>query len=224
MAKANERDRYKYGVCTNRDKEGKPCPKCESKEVQKTRMGQDFVCEECKEPLRQVPPPKQSTPPGKLIGIIVAAIIILGGGGVAAYFLLHKASPKVEKVELNDFSKKPVVENNDTLKVTNIPVNPKENVTDSSTVKVTKPVPPIDGGGTGKIPYGKWTGGSKNGKPHGTQITFTFTARHLIDSRDPKKRMADPGDYIIGEYDNGNLIQGRWYKSSGGFESIIIGK
>ena len=59
MARPSERDRYKYGICTNRDKngEGTPCPKCESKEVQKVRAGQDFVCEECKEPLRMVPPP-----------------------------------------------------------------------------------------------------------------------------------------------------------------------
>lgn len=47
MARPSERDRYKYGICTNRDKngEGTPCPKCESKEVQKVRAGQDFVCE-----------------------------------------------------------------------------------------------------------------------------------------------------------------------------------
>ena len=47
MARPSERDRYKYGICTNRDKngEGTPCPKCESKEVQKVRGGQDFVCE-----------------------------------------------------------------------------------------------------------------------------------------------------------------------------------
>lgn len=42
MARPSERDRYKYGICTNRDKngEGTPCPKCESKEVQKVRAGQ----------------------------------------------------------------------------------------------------------------------------------------------------------------------------------------
>jgi len=80
------------------------------------------------------------------------------------------------------------------------------------------------GSSSGQLSYGKWTGGTKNGKPHGTQITFTFTTSHQIDSRDPKKRIANAGDYIIGEYDNGRLVQGRWYKSSGGFESVMIGK
>ena len=83
MARPSERDRYKYGICTNRDKngEGTPCPKCESKEVQKVRAGQDFVCEECKEPLRMVPPPKEG-PNKKLIGGIVAAVVVLGGVGI----------------------------------------------------------------------------------------------------------------------------------------------
>ncbi|MDR1200021.1 MAG: Ig-like domain-containing protein [Tannerellaceae bacterium] len=93
MAKASERDRYKYGVCTNRDKDGKPCPKCESKEIQKIRMGQDFVCEECKEPMRQVPPPKPPTPRGMIIGIVVAALIILGTA--VYFFVLPKKSSSV---------------------------------------------------------------------------------------------------------------------------------
>lgn len=87
MARASERDRYKYGICTNRDKggEGAPCPKCESKEVQKVRGGQDFVCDECKEPLRMVPPPPTG-PNMKLIGGIIAAVVVLGGAGIGIYF------------------------------------------------------------------------------------------------------------------------------------------
>lgn len=87
MARPSDRDRYKYGICTNRDKggEGTPCPKCESKEVQKVRGGQDFVCEECKEPLRMVPPPKEG-PNTKLIGGIIAAVVVLGGVGAGIYF------------------------------------------------------------------------------------------------------------------------------------------
>lgn len=83
MARPSDRDRYKYGICTNRDKggEGAPCPKCESKEVQKVRGGQDFVCDECKEPLRMVPPPPTG-PNMKMIGGIIAAVVVLGGAGI----------------------------------------------------------------------------------------------------------------------------------------------
>ena len=99
MAKANERDRYKYGVCTNRDyKDGKPCPKCVSKEVQPIRTGQDFVCEECKEPMRQVPPPKPPFPT-KMV-IIIAAVVVIGIAAVVVfiggYFTTSKSEVKVE--------------------------------------------------------------------------------------------------------------------------------
>ena len=76
MAQSNVR--FKYGICTNRDyEEGKPCPKQVSKEVQKIRNGQDFVCEVCKETLKVVPPP----PPiyWKRILPILATIFLLGG-------------------------------------------------------------------------------------------------------------------------------------------------
>lgn len=100
MARASERDRYKYGICTNRDKggEGAPCPKCESKEVQKVRGGQDFVCDECKEPLRMVPPPKEG-PNMKMIGGIIAAVVVLGGAGIG---IALSTGDKTEEQQVDD--------------------------------------------------------------------------------------------------------------------------
>lgn len=100
MARASERDRYKYGICTNRDKggEGTPCPKCESKEVQKVRGGQDFVCDECKEPLRMVPPPKDGSNI-KMIGGIIAAVVVLGGAGIG---IALSGGEKTEEQQVTD--------------------------------------------------------------------------------------------------------------------------
>ncbi len=73
------------------------------------------------------------------------------------------------------------------------------------------------------LDYGKWSGAWKNGKPNGTG-TMRYTKEYLIDSRDPQKRVAQAGDYIIGEYANGRLVQGVWYDSSNNVKgSIIIG-
>lgn len=73
------------------------------------------------------------------------------------------------------------------------------------------------------LDYGKWSGSWKNGKPHGTG-TMRYIKEHLIDSRDPQKRTAVKGDYIIGEFANGRLVQGVWYDSSNNVKgSIIIG-
>lgn len=123
MARSSERDRYKYGICTNRDKngEGTACPKCENKEVQAIRAGQDFVCEECKEPLRMVPPPK-SGPNMKLIGGIVAAVVVLGGAGTGYYMFIggEKSAKPIDVVQPVDTTivDQPVEE--DTMKVEEI--------------------------------------------------------------------------------------------------------
>ena len=77
---------------------------------------------------------------------------------------------------------------------------------------------------TPKLSYGKWTGKWKNGKPHGTG-TMTYTTSHLIDSRDPQQRTAEKGDYIVGEFYEGALVQGVWYdKGNNQKGAIIIGR
>lgn len=76
---------------------------------------------------------------------------------------------------------------------------------------------------SGRLSYGKWSGSWKGGKPNGTG-TMCYTEEHLIDSRDPQKRVAKAGDYIIGEFANGRLVQGVWYDSANNVKgSIIIG-
>lgn len=75
----------------------------------------------------------------------------------------------------------------------------------------------------GRLDYADWNGGWKNGQPHGTG-TMTYKEEHLIDSRDPKGRTAQPGESVTGEWSDGHLVMGRWTKSDGSKESIIIGK
>ena len=75
-----------------------------------------------------------------------------------------------------------------------------------------------------KLSYGKWSGAWKSGKPNGMG-TLTYTREQVIDARDPHKRVAKPGDYIVGEFSDGKLVQGRWFDASNNLKgSIIIGK
>lgn len=88
-----------------------------------------------------------------------------------------------------------------------------------ATVKVTvnkSTTPPPN-----NLGYGNFTGPMKNGQPNGSG-TLRYTSSHLIDSRDPKGRVALPGDYVIGEWKNGKLIQGRWYNSVNNSKGAII--
>ena len=73
--------------------------------------------------------------------------------------------------------------------------------------------------------YATWKGRTKNGLPNDENGTMTYKTQYLIDSRDPQRRMAEPGDYIIGEFSEGKLVQGIWYDSTNTVKgSIIIGK
>ena len=77
--------------------------------------------------------------------------------------------------------------------------------------------------GNNNLGYGTFSGPIKNRQPNG-RGTLRYKASHLIDSRDPKGRVALPGDYVIGEWKNGKLIQGTWFDSSNNSKgSIIIG-
>ena len=84
-----------------------------------------------------------------------------------------------------------------------------------------KPVKKDPKPGKGNLGYGYFTGPMKNGQPNGSG-TLRYTSSHLIDSRDPKGRVALPGDYVIGEWKNGKLIQGRWYNSVNNSKGAII--
>ena len=89
----------------------------------------------------------------------------------------------------------------------------------------TNPAPEKTTSGRKSLGYGTYEGTLRNGQPDDVKGRLTFTASHVIDSRDPKKRMAEPGDYVIGEFSEGHLVQGIWYGSDGSRKgSIIIGK
>ena len=303
MAKASERDRYNYGVCTNKDHDGKPCPKCGSREVQKIRKGQDFVCVECTETLRKVPPPKPPFP-WKWIVIIVGLLAVLGVGGYFGYGFITNVGTTVEPpgggdpppptpdgITLNktylefktigareqltetvfpaDVSEKnkrviwqsgdETVATVDSVGVVRAVANggavvsayllngisatcyvtvddgqdnqgkevigddPEETTGDVTNVGKTE-YPPQPGVtfGTISIPGGTYTGDLKNGQPHG-KGTIYYNSHTLIDSRDTKKRYAEAGESLTGQFKDGRLLQGEITYKNGEKEAIIIG-
>lgn len=74
---------------------------------------------------------------------------------------------------------------------------------------------------THSLSYGSWTGTWKNGQPNGIG-TLKYTKQHLIDKRDRKKRVADPGEYIIGEFVEGKLVQGTLYDTNNNVKATIV--
>ena len=65
-----------------------------------------------------------------------------------------------------------------------------------------------------KFSWGKYEGEMKNDKPHGTG-KFVFTQKHVINSHDRKKRMANPGEYVQGQFVNGEITIGKHFAADG---------
>jgi hypothetical protein len=77
------------------------------------------------------------------------------------------------------------------------------------------------------------TSGSKNlgyavykGRwPNDVKGRMEFKTSHIIDSKDPKGRVAQAGDYVVGEWCDGHLVQGVWYDVNNRVKgSILIGR
>ena len=199
----------------------------------------DFVCLECGEELQpyvedKVPEKGKSKTPILIgVAVIVLAIIIgcvfafTGGSNepeVAAVDSTKVDSSAVAKTDTVTIVKTDTIKKIDTVtieKTVEKVETPKATKTTTTTTKTSK----ASGTAKGSVNLGfaKFTGTVSGGKPNG-QGTMRFTSSHVIDSRDPKGRVADAGDYVIGEWVSGKLVQGRWYGSDNNVKgSIIIG-
>lgn len=90
------------------------------------------------------------------------------------------------------------------------------------TVKKHESTPSVSSGKL-SLSYGNYNGSIKRGYAHG-QGRLVYTTYRVINRNDPKKRTANPGDYVIGEFYNGFVVYGKHYDSSGNLlESLTFG-
>lgn len=227
--------RYNWGICTNRDMDGNgtPCPKCASKEKIRVSLSHDFVCPECGERLQKVRPPK--TPIEKYGPVIIAVIVIIVVV-IIVFAVMTCNSGKAPKPIRSDSNSTKVLENDSTKKkksADTIREGPSEvGLTKEPVTTKTHPNGRTSNKGLNK-PATESKGGSKNlgyaifkgSWPNDVDGRMIFKTSHIIDNRDPKQRIADAGDYVIGEFSDGHLVQGIWYSADGTVKgSIIIGK
>ena len=224
----NDRIRYRYGICLNDN-----CEKCKSKEVQEIPARKDFVCQnpECGKPLRECPPPKKGGNT-KLIGIIAGVVVLLAIiGGIIAFSGDSEDKPAPASVP-------EVTENTDSIKAAQEAAE-QQRIKDSldavaaaeaakkqEAEKKTEPAPAAQkpaksASGSKNLGYATF----KGSWPNDVNGRMVFTSSHVIDSKDPKGRVAEPGDYVIGEWADGHLVQGIWYGSDNQVKgSVIIGR
>lgn len=229
MAERNtDRIRYRYGICLNDN-----CEKCKSKEVQEIPARKEFVCPECGKPLRECPPPKKGGNT-KLIGIIAGVVVLLAIiGCIIAFSGDNEDKPAPAPVP-------EVTENTDSIKaaqeaaeqqrikdslaaVEAANAKKQEQLTEkpaAAPAPTPKPAKPA-ASGSKNLGYATF----KGSWPNDVNGRMVFTSSHVIDSKDPKGRVAEAGDYVIGEWADGHLVQGIWYSSDNQVKgSVIIGR
>ena len=188
------------------------------------------------------------------VWIIIVLIVVLLGAGAAYYFLFYKEgeSKKYSKDLMELLNNTSQIDN--VINTIPIPseITPTETITTISelqeveqpvkeespivqqplveksqqaeSAKPTQQTSTSKSSGTVSVTGGKYTGELQNGKPHGMG-TINYNSRTLIDSRDPKKRYAETGYTLTGEFYEGRLVQGQLSDEKGNqLERIIIGR
>lgn len=214
--------RYRYGICLN-----ETCSKAKSKEVQQIAARKEFVCEECGKPLRECPPPKK----GNKTPIVVVTVVLVVAL-IAAFFIFSGGESKqLTEPQLATKDSDIVKVEKDTIGISEVKkdepvVEPMKEEKPKVEKTAEKPAKPATSSSNSKnLGYATFKGNLKNGQPNDVNGRLIFKTSHVIDSRDPKGRVAEAGDYVIGEFSEGHLVQGIWYGSDNTVKgSIIIGK
>ena len=233
----NDYQRYRYGICLNDN-----CEKCKSKEVQEISSRKDFVCQnpECGKPLRECPPPRRRSSKKLILGILAALIIIgavlaivLSGDGKSGKaeqeMIAAVDSDSIRAAQMEE-KQLAMQRQQDSLqaiadslaRVAEEAMIAEEQAKEKvQNTPAAKPASPRAASGSKDLGYATF----KGTWPNDVNGRLVFKSAHLIDSRDPKSRMAEAGDYVIGEFSDGHLVQGIWYGSDNTVKgSIIIGK
>lgn len=214
--------RYRYGICLN-----ETCSKAKSKEVQQIAARKEFVCEECGKPLRECPPPKKGNKPPIVVVTVVLVVAL-----IAAFFIFSGGESKQPtEPQLATKDSDIVKVEKDTIGISEVkkdepvvePMKEEKPKIDKTAGKQAKPA--TSSSNSKNLGYATFKGNLKNGQPNDVNGRLIFKTSHVIDSRDPKGRVAEAGDYVIGEFSEGHLVQGIWYGSDNTVKgSIIIGK
>ena len=197
----------------------------------------EFICSECESELEPVSEKDTNSDEEelkkkkqkRLISISIIAVVLLAiVGGIIALSGGSDEAPAPAPVE--------VKENTDSIKAAQEAAE-QQRIKDSldavaaaeaakkqEAEKKAEPTPapkPASTGGSKNLGYATF----KGSWPNDVNGRMVFKESHVIDNKDPKKRVAEVGDYVIGEWSDGHLVQGIWYGADNQVKgSVIIGK
>lgn len=213
------------GMCRNED-----CEMCD--QIQEAEKS-NFKCEKCGKDL--IPFGNKTSEPGggpnkKLIGIIAGVVVLLAIiGCIIAFSGGSEEKPvpaPVPEVKENTDSIKAAQEAAEQQRIKDsldAAEAAKQQAEEEAKKKKEDGVKtqPQPGGGSKNLGYATF----KGSWPNDVNGRMVFKTSHVIDSKDPKGRIAEAGDYVIGEWADGHLVQGIWYGADNQVKgSVIIGR
>ncbi len=205
-------DMTRKGSCINFGN----CSKADLKETIEIGVTEDFLCPECDSELTEVAGKSKG---GKkkplIIGGAVLALLLAGGGLIFA--LSGDESEDIDYAALAEVEQlQPVAEEPEATVVETpapAPATPEPEA---------KPAPKSNSGL--ELGYATYKGDLKDGKANGMG-TMYYNERHLISARDRQERYAEAGDYIVGEFYDGELVQGKLFgEDNVQKQTLILGR
>lgn len=139
----------------------------------------------------------------KLLALLLTVVLAI----IVARSIIRNLSMRPEKAVTEEEA--PVLKKDSIAMPENLPVQ-----TSARTI-AKKPSQSVE-----SFVVGTFTGSLKNGFPNGFG-TLTFKSKRRIDMHDLEERIAEPGDYIKGDWTNGHLNYGEWYSSDGTKKGFI---
>ena len=213
------------GICRNED-----CEMCD--QIQEAEKS-NFKCEKCGKdliPFGNKTSESSGGPNKKLIAILVGVIVLLAIiGGIIAMSGSGEETPKQEPVTVapvdsDSIKAAQIAAENQRLKDSLAAVEAAKAEKKKAPAKEAQPAPapkPVPKAGSKNLGYATF----KGTWPNDVNGRMVFSSSHVIDSKDPKKRVAEAGDYVIGEWADGHLVQGIWYGADNQVKgSVIIGR
>jgi hypothetical protein len=220
-------------VCKNDNYNGSSCPRCLTKQNFLEFPAYEFAtegvpsnCDTCGAELSWETIDVRGPLNPKLIAAIAAGVLVIG---TVVFFIMRPSSAVEEVVEPTEVvqtppevAPEPVVEEEPEATPAPDPVKPAE------PAPVVSKAPTTTSGGS--APKGTQTltvngntykGEVLNGKPHGMG-TMYYKQSTQISPKDLKKRMAESGDYLTGEFYEGNPVQGKLFDAGNNVKEIIM--
>lgn len=189
----------------------------------------EFVCPECGEKLEEVKelPAEEPKSNKKPLLILIALVVI--AAIVTCILLFSKSTPEQEESSVVADTTQVVV------KADSVETQPMDVDTTSPAEELAPQEEPEEVKEPAQaskqeldhtdLGYAKYYGKvNAKGLPHDKGARMVYSQVRRISQYDSQNRKSAVGDYIIGEWLNGELVQGRWYDKNNNLKgSIIIG-